>query len=280
MAIAGKISAETVLVTGSAGYIGTHLRKLIPFVGLDSQAILKTEQSSLDQFDPQNPQYSDVRCVVHLADLKLHEISKDNLRENIERHRNFISRVAHLPKLEKIIFSSSCSVYGYSDQVISEKSPVLPTSFYAESKLAVEMLLASSGIPSQVFRFGTAHGWSEKMRDDLFINQLAKAVVYEDEIEIYSPEAWRPYIHCQDFAKQLALAVTSSGAGIKNIVSENLTKKQILDSASLKERLRYKFGGKPDVRNYRVSQHSDNSSAILFEQSLNEMIEKYTHGKT
>lgn len=274
------INSETVLVTGSEGYIGAHLRKNLSFLGLDSRATMAQEKLQLDEFDPKDERYLQIRMVIHLADLKLHELSKENLQANIAGHQRFISKLSDLPRLENIVFSSSCSVYGASENIIVEESPVFPTSFYAESKLATEELFKQSGIPALIYRFGTAHGWSEQMRDDLFVNQLAKAVACSAELEIYSPDAWRPYIHCKDFSWHLADAISGFIPGTRNVVTENMTKRQILESTKLKDKVKFRISGKPDLRNYRVQQPSSlKTNPVLLEQSLQEMIEKYTYGK-
>lgn len=241
--------ASTILVTGCSGYIGSHLNKDLEFLGIDHDQ----ETRYLSDFSPLNPKFRNVRKVIHLADRRLQHINANNLKKNIEMHKEFLKKLSDLPSLERVIFSSSCSVYGYSEEIISEESRVQPTSFYAESKLAVEEFLKQENMPHQIFRFGTAFGWSANMRQDLLINELAVAAFESRVVEIYSPEAWRPYIHCKDFALTLVKSLNEPLSGPLNIVTENATKIDLIKRAPLREaNLQYRIFPKDDFRNYKV----------------------------
>lgn len=273
MAIRGSSTADTVLVSGCSGYIGTHLRKRLPFLGIDYDQSL----TNIEDFDPKDSQFQNVRQVIHLADRRLQDINSGNLKSNIAMHETFLKKLASLPRLEKIIFSSSCSVYGYSEEIIDETSSVKPTSHYAESKLAVENLLKKHELPHQVFRFATAYGWSENMRDDLFVNEIANAVGSSRVLDIYAPEAWRPYIHCRDFAAVLERGLMDSTGPVVNVVTHNMTKKNILDLNVLKtSSLRYSISDKAEIRNYRVKIRQELiPSPQSMEEGIREMIGRY-----
>lgn len=230
------------LVTGSEGYIGTLLRGSLSFHGLD-----RATGTELDDFDPGN--FRHIRHVIHLADRRLGEIRQDNLSANIDVHRRFFAKLHDLPRLENVTFASSCSVYGSSPGELDENSPVHPTSFYAESKLATEGLLRESGLPSRIIRFGTAFGWSPRLRQDLLVNHLAEAVVRGESLDIHSPDGWRAYIHARDFAG--FLSVDRGPGPLLNAVSCNHTKREILGMAPLRA-LKTRFIESPDPRDYRV----------------------------
>lgn len=248
MATLAELRPSEVLVTGGRGYVGSHLLSMTEALVLDL-----ADGKSLDDFDGRAPQYREVKIVVHLADRRLEELGADNFSDHLRTHENFLGKLAELPRLSKVIFSSSCSVYGFSEEWISESSTVQPTSFYAESKLHVERLLRDFGLPNLVLRFGTAHGWSRRMRSDLLINQFAKAAVEGAKLSVYAPLAWRPYIHCRDFARVLHREIRSDATGLKNIVTENLSKQQILESELLRRsELRYELVERGDPRDYRV----------------------------
>ncbi len=62
-------------------------------------------------------------------------------------------------KLKRLLFASSTSVYHQNDGSIVDESSVLePTSFSGRSVLAAERLLAGSGLPATVVRFGGIYG--------------------------------------------------------------------------------------------------------------------------
>lgn len=273
MVVRDNASIPDILVTGCSGYIGSHLKNEMHFLGLDRDQ----EVQNLSDFNPKDPRFRSVRKIVHLADRRLQDICAENLKSNIATHKDFLKKLGDLPNIERVIFSSSCSVYGYSNEMITETSPVRPTSFYAESKLAVEDLLKTLGLPHRVLRFGTAYGWSPQMRSDLFINELALAAARSQEVEIYSPEAWRPYIHCRDFAKVLKRSLGEFPAGPINIVTQNMTKRDILDVAAIRQaHLRFRIVDKGDLRNYKVNiDPSMIKRPLLIDEGIHEMIGLY-----
>ncbi len=277
MATLDNREAGMTLVTGSSGYIGSHLGKRISFLGLDRDQVL----NDLESFDPLSEGVQDVTTVVHLADRRFQDIHAENLKDNIRMHENFLNKVSDLPNLKRVIFSSSCSVYGFSEELITESSIVNPTSHYAESKLAVEEILKKLSLPHRICRFGTAYGWSEKMRNDLFINQLARSAAHSEHLEIYAPDAWRPYIHCQDFARTLEACLLDSWVGPQNIVTENLTKTDILKSKVFEEKpLSFSLSNIGDSRNYKIQiQNFFGSDFSQVEDGLREMVTMYARAK-
>jgi nucleoside-diphosphate-sugar epimerase len=148
--------------------------------------------------------------VIHLADPRLEQFkSADDVKINVNTQKIFIYSLAGLPHLKKIIFASSCSVYGANKNQINESSEPQPTSWYAESKLQTEALFKASALPHVICRFGTAYGPSENMRHDLFINNLCRAANLKQRIDIYGANAWRPYIHVRDFSRALMFVLNN-----------------------------------------------------------------------
>lgn len=272
-----KLKPSEVLITGGRGYIGSHLLTLTDALVLDL-----SEGTSLQEFDPRETRYRDVKIVVHLADRRLEELTAENLSENLRLHENFLKKTEDFPRLEKVIFSSSCSVYGFSEEWISESSPVRPTSFYAESKLSVERLLNESSVPSRILRFGTAHGWSRRMRSDLLVNQFARAAARGERLKVFAPHSWRPYIHCRDFARVLRAEIFSDRKGLKNVVTENLSKQQILDSEPLRRAgFRHDVVEQGDPRDYRVTVDSSLlRDRVGVSEGIDEMMEHYRANQT
>lgn len=266
-----KLTSPHVLVTGGAGYIGRHVRSLLPnSLSFD----VREGTGRLSEFNERDAQWENIECVVHLADLRLGDFNAENLKTNIQQQKDFLSKVAHLPRLKKLIFSSSCSVYGFSEHEINDHSPVSPTSFYAESKIATEHFIESLNMPHQIFRFGTAFGQSTEMRRDLFVNMLCEAAVKGARLEIFSADAWRPYIHCLDFARTLIHAIHAPHNMPKNALSSNYTKAQILDLPLLRNsNLQVDLSSKGDPRNYKVQIPLNfQSGCVSMEDGIQEMM--------
>ena len=78
----------------------------------------------------------------------------------------------------RIIFLSTCSVYGAADSILNESSSTNPLSVYATTKLAAEAcLLPPSYENALIFRLGTLFGLSDtysRVRFDLVLNTLTQ----------------------------------------------------------------------------------------------------------
>lgn len=121
------------LITGSDGYVGTTLLKSqtaaenIVCVDLNRGHDISRLASAV------NPNIlQKITHVIHLADPRLEQFkSADDVKTNVNTQKIFIDSLAGLPHLKKIIFASSCSVYGANKNQINESSEPQPTSWYA-----------------------------------------------------------------------------------------------------------------------------------------------------
>lgn len=157
----------------------------------------------------------------------------------------------------RIVFTSTCSVYGAQDGLLHEDSPLNPLSLYAKTKLWAEELLADAN--ASIFRLGTLYGLSDKfsrIRFDLVVNTLVMRAHVHNKISVFGGEQYRPMLHVCDAARAIVQALSVSNTGIYNLRSENVT---ILNIAKLVE---HHFPGVhveitetrfEDSRNYRVS---------------------------
>jgi nucleoside-diphosphate-sugar epimerase len=158
----------------------------------------------------------------------------------------------------RIIFLSTCSVYGAADEVLDEGSATNPLSVYASTKLAAEQALADHP-NALIFRLGTLFGLSDhfsRVRFDLVLNTLCLRAHQTNRITVFGGEQWRPLLHVRDAAQAIVTGLTQSQTGIYNLHCSNL---QISDLAGqvaaefsnlVVERTPQHF---EDNRNYRVS---------------------------
>ncbi len=119
-----------------------------------------------------------------------------------------IAEVAKANGVRRLIFASTCSVYGASDALLDERSVLNPVSLYARSKIACERVLLGlrdRNFSPIILRFGTVYGLSGRTRFDLVVNLLAAKAVAEGKITVIGREQWRPFVHVHD-AGRAALA--------------------------------------------------------------------------
>jgi len=157
----------------------------------------------------------------------------------------------------RIIFMSTCSVYGAQDEFLCEESPLRPLSLYAKTKVTSEKILSDSN--SLIFRLGTLYGLSDcfsRIRFDLVVNTLVMRAAIHNKINVFGGRQYRPLLHVRDAAKAIYDALEKPNTGLYNLHSENTT---IIEIAELVEK---EFPGLQidivdtmiqDSRNYRVS---------------------------
>lgn len=157
----------------------------------------------------------------------------------------------------RIIFTSTCSVYGEHDRILDEESPTNPLSVYASTKLNAEKHLKDSD--ALIFRLGTLFGLSDsfsRIRMDLVVNTLTAKAFYEKKLNIFGGNQYRPVLHVFDAASVIVGNLENKRRGIYNVTMQNikmidLAKKYKKHFKNLEINLTpLKF---QDPRNYRVS---------------------------
>ena len=157
----------------------------------------------------------------------------------------------------RVIFLSTCSVYGAQDGELDETSSTNPLSVYAVTKLAAESYLARSN--ALIFRLGTLFGISDhfsRVRFDLVLNTLTLRAHQHGRITVFGGEQYRPLLHVRDAAQAIVDNLENRATGIYNLRAENFTISEIADRVAeafpgiTVERTPTHF---EDHRNYRVS---------------------------
>ncbi|MBT4741465.1 MAG: UDP-glucose 4-epimerase GalE [Rhodospirillaceae bacterium] len=236
----------TILVTGGAGYVGSHACKALAAAGhtpvtydnlirghdtavkwgpLEVGDILDSERLSqvIEKHDPD--------AVMHFAALALVSESVENpelyLRNNVEGSRNLLDAMKSAG-IRKLVFSSTCAIYGIPEEIpIPESEPTKPISPYGESKLLVENMLAeraaSDGLSSFALRYFNAAGADPdcEIGEDhdpephLVPNVLAAAMdgsrltVHGNTYPTKDGTCVRDYVHVNDLAAAHILALSA-----------------------------------------------------------------------
>lgn len=153
------------LVTGGAGYIGSHVVRAFGAAGIDA-VVLDDLSSGHREFVPAEVPFIEgtildtpllartltehgVTGVMHIAGFKYAGVSVQQPLHTYEQNVGgtiSVLRAMEESGIDRIVFSSSAAVYGtpHTD-LVTEETPTAPESPYGESKLIGEWLLADQG---------------------------------------------------------------------------------------------------------------------------------------
>ena len=144
--------------------------------------------------------------VVHLAGLVGDPAcafsEKDTRYFNIKT-TNIIKDLCFEYEIQRLIFASSCSVYGKTHELCYENSSTNPVSLYAQTKLDSEKELMESKIDTKILRFSTIFGPAERLRFDLVVNLFIAQAYYEKKITVFGGEQERPFLHVKDASNSI-----------------------------------------------------------------------------
>jgi len=230
-----------VLVTGSAGFIGFHLSRLLlaegfKVVGFDGmtdyydvrlkerrhQMLLQHEHFSctiglLEDFEALQALCTDEKpaVIVHLAAQAGVRYSLENPRAYIDSNvvGTFnIMECARELEVDHLLMASTSSVYGANEVmpfVETEKADTQLT-IYAATKKAAESMAHSYAhlwdLPTTMFRFFTVYGpWG---RPDMALFKFTKGILEGTPIDIYNNgEMWRDFTYVDDLVRGIRLLI-------------------------------------------------------------------------
>jgi UDP-glucose 4-epimerase len=228
------------LVTGCAGFIGSHLvDKLLEqgyeVIGIDCftdyyqreikeaniSTALKNNNFKLIEGDILNmDKFPDVDYVFHQAAQagvraswgKSFEIYTRNNIEATQKLLEFYKDFA----IKKFVYASSSSVYGDAELPMKEDSLLKPVSPYGVTKLAGENLCylywKNYGVPTVSLRYFTVYG--PRQRPDMGIHKFVKAIFKGDEITVFGDGTQsRDFTFVDDAVEANILAAESNIVG-------------------------------------------------------------------
>jgi len=274
---------KRILVTGGAGFIGSHLvdklisnsNQVVVFDNLSSGSLKNLEhlksnknfsfiKGDLLKTEDIEKSLKDVSKVYHIAanpDVRIGEVdTKTHFEQNIVASYNLLEAMRK-NDIKKIIFTSTSTVYGDAKIIPTpEEYPTMPISTYGASKLAVEGMLSSYchtfGMKAISFRFANVIG--SRSDHGVIIDFIKKLKNNPKELEILGDGTQnKSYIYIDDCIEGMLFGEekAKNDFEIFNLGSEDkITVKEIADLVSnglgLKN-VKYKFTGGYDGRGWK-----------------------------
>lgn len=232
------------LVTGVAGFIGSHLAEKLLAEG--------DEVIGVDNFLDNYPRHFKENNLTAIAGHQGFQfIGADLLRIDLKSLLSDVSHVFHLAgqpgvrsswgaefsrytennimatqllleaakglKLAKFVYASTSSVYGDTDDLpMREEGGTRPISPYGATKLAAEHLChlywRAFGVPTVALRFFTVYG--PRQRPDMFFHIFMRALLRTEEVPLYDDgEQTRDFTFCADIVDGVLAAARYPGQG-------------------------------------------------------------------
>jgi len=277
-------SDQTVLILGGAGYIGSCLVRKLLAEGRKVRVVdsliygdyslhdvlghpnLEVRVGDCRKLQDLVAAVKDTEAIIHLAAIvgdPACEVDRQTSREINYAATRMLIEVAKGNGGCRLIFASSCSVYGATDLLMDEYSNVLPISLYAQTKVDSEEALLdaqSAHFHPVILRLATVFGLSYRTRFDLIVNLLTAKAHSEGMITIFNGTQWRPFIHVQDVANGICQALAAPidvvsgetynlGDSGMNFTLAQLAEKVLAEFPDT----RVEYIENSDRRNYRVS---------------------------
>ena len=268
---------KKVLVTGGAGFIGSHVVDFLMRNGLEVNVLDNLSRGSKENLSRwlENEHFKlfigdclrreDIRkaiedcCIVfHLAaNAEVRLGSKDtkvDLEQNVIATHNILEEMRHSDMANTIVFTSTSTVYGDASVIPTPEDygPLKPISLYGASKLACEAMISAYShlfdIKAVVYRFANIVG--SRSRHGVIWDFIHKLTVNPRELEILGDGTQsKSYLHVSDCVEAfiVGLKTVKEGFDIFNVGSEdrvdvNTIARIVIEEMGLEDvKLRYKM---------------------------------------
>jgi UDP-glucose 4-epimerase len=240
---------KRVLVTGGAGFIGSHVVDRLVKEGFEVRVLDNLSSGSLDNLAHYEgdsrvkvvvgdlKEMEDVVRAIEGADVVFHfaanpEVRVSTTNPEIHFNENVVATFNLLEAMRRrgvgeIVFASSSSVYGEPDEIpVSEDAPVRPVSVYGASKAACENLIHAYsklyGMKAVVLRYANVVG--PRLKHGVVYDFVVKLSKSPSELEVLGDgKQVRSYIYVDDAVEATLIAWMKSDSAFEvyNVASED-----------------------------------------------------------
>lgn len=240
-----------ILVTGGAGYIGSHACKALTGVGYQPIVLdnliygheWAVKWGPLEVGDILDTTFLDKVFERYQPDAVIHFAAYAYVGESVTDpakyyNNNVVGTLTLLDAMrrhcvDKIIFSSSCATYGVPQKrLITEAHPQMPINPYGQTKLIIEKILkdfdGAYGLRSIALRYFNAAGADPEgligenhdpethlipLALDVACNRSASLSIFGDDYDTHDGTCIRDYVHVSDLAEAHVLALKALQRG-------------------------------------------------------------------
>jgi len=243
-----------ILVTGGAGFIGSHVVDKLVESGYDVRVFdkIKPLREDVEWFngDLLNEKdvleaCKDIEAVFHLAAIADVNVALSHFDVCLmvnEMGTMNILKSATAQEVERVILASTTWVYGRNKGVVDENTPIpFPEHIYTKTKIGQEQLLYSwnqhHGLPYTILRYDIPYG--PRMRSNMAISIFVRRAMRKEPITIFGDGSQgRCFIYIEDLAEGNIVAL--SDAARNEII--NLAGPEFVTMNQIAENLKETFG--------------------------------------
>lgn len=230
----------SVLVIGGSGYIGS---RLVPHLKKCNHEVIAYGDRSNDYNKLTKDFLAPFKTIILLAGHSSVQMCDGDIKSPWHNNvRNFINLVEKTSIDTKIIYASSASVYGNSDDVSFEDKLSLDIlNNYDLTKITLDIAAQkyiAQGRQILGLRFGTVNGGSPVIRRDLMINMMVYTALKEGKITVANKHINRSILCIDDLVRALERIVYQGRhnfiSGMYNLASFTATVEEISSYVSKK----------------------------------------------
>jgi nucleoside-diphosphate-sugar epimerase/2-polyprenyl-3-methyl-5-hydroxy-6-metoxy-1,4-benzoquinol methylase len=227
-----------ILVIGGCGYIGTYLvdylnSRYFNVVVVDTDSYTNSVKKHDNNHyinakfqDLPEGFYEEFTHIILLAGQGSVSNSKDVLNVIDNNVRNFAWLLNCINAEQKLIYASSSSVYGKTDnkevdEDFNKCSGYEPYNYYDWSKQAIDQLAELSGKEYYSLRFGTVNGFSRNLRNDVMINSMIFNAKKSGKIFVSNHNVNRPILGIRDLSRAIETILLKGERGLSGVYNLN-----------------------------------------------------------
>ena len=265
-----------IAITGGAGYIGCRLIEqllkeeheiiCIDWLRWGIEPILniidnpRFELYNVDICKPEvEPLLRQADAVIHLAGIVGYPACNKEPDTAYTVNVEGTKRVVDASGDKKFVYASTGSVYGQLETICTEDSTTNPLSTYSEYKLIGEEFVQEIG--GVILRPATAFGVSNRLRQDLLINDFTLKAITEGELILFEGHFKRTFISVNNLARSFRWGITyynDMQDNIWNVGDERLNLSKLDVANVIQKYINYKI-----IENKKISHDQDKRNYLV-----------------